>query len=249
MRQVYQTLTEPPHGNCFAAALASLLDTSLDEVPNFHALTLAHGVDDSSVNFYVRVQEFLACRGLTMFEYSTREQEPALDSVPYVKFGMSWEQIADVVKGRSAGGYYIAGVPSKRINDALHAIVIDTEFKPVHDPNADNVGKPPYTSADLVSCIVVEPALNIAAPVLADDVVDFTKLHELSNKELVKLANEEHVKLVRTTALRNRSKYTDYEQHEQKKHEAELRRKRWRELKRELATRSPQYIRTEPKIL
>jgi hypothetical protein len=35
MIPVYQTIFEPPHGNCLQAAIASLLECSLDGVPNF----------------------------------------------------------------------------------------------------------------------------------------------------------------------------------------------------------------------
>ena len=35
MKSVHQTITRPPRGNCFAACVASILELSLDEVPNF----------------------------------------------------------------------------------------------------------------------------------------------------------------------------------------------------------------------
>lgn len=35
MKPVYQTIFTPPHGNCFQASVASLLELELDDVPNF----------------------------------------------------------------------------------------------------------------------------------------------------------------------------------------------------------------------
>jgi hypothetical protein len=38
MIKVYQTIVDKHHGNCMQAAIASLLELSLEEVPNFNIL-------------------------------------------------------------------------------------------------------------------------------------------------------------------------------------------------------------------
>jgi hypothetical protein len=35
MKPVYQTILEPPRGNCFSACVASIFEVSLEDVPNF----------------------------------------------------------------------------------------------------------------------------------------------------------------------------------------------------------------------
>lgn len=35
MKPVHQTIFKPPHGNCLQAAVASLMELELDDVPNF----------------------------------------------------------------------------------------------------------------------------------------------------------------------------------------------------------------------
>lgn len=54
MKPVFQTIDDPPHGNCMQAAIASILELSLEDVPNF-----AKAADmDEAIN------EFLAPFGL-----------------------------------------------------------------------------------------------------------------------------------------------------------------------------------------
>ncbi len=55
MKPVYQTVLAPPDGNCFAACVASILEMSIEDVPNYTA-------DD----WYERWQEWFAQLNLTL---------------------------------------------------------------------------------------------------------------------------------------------------------------------------------------
>lgn len=56
MIPVHQTLTETGEGNCLSASLASVLELSLDEVPDF--------VKEHGLNYYHAVNEWLSQFGL-----------------------------------------------------------------------------------------------------------------------------------------------------------------------------------------
>lgn len=59
MREVQQTIFEPPLGDCFRACIASILDLEIDDVPNFNE----HGDD-----WWCAFGKWLASRGMVAFE-------------------------------------------------------------------------------------------------------------------------------------------------------------------------------------
>ena len=61
MIPVYQSLPDPVSGDCLSACLASLLELRLEDVPRFFG---AHKTD---VCWYLRLDEWLAARGLRLF--------------------------------------------------------------------------------------------------------------------------------------------------------------------------------------
>lgn len=48
---------------------------------------------------------------------------------------MYWETLDKLSRNESPTGYMIASVPSKMCKGVCHAVVIDSEFNLVHDPN------------------------------------------------------------------------------------------------------------------
>mgnify|MGYP006450460919 CR=1 FL=1 len=66
MMPVYQTVLEPPHGNCLQACIASLFELPLEDVPNF----MAYGS-----GWRTKYRKFLKTFGLKSLLYSSREAQ------------------------------------------------------------------------------------------------------------------------------------------------------------------------------
>lgn len=62
MLPVYQTILEPPGGNCLQACVASILEIGLDEVPNFADKMNFEDLDDSS--WWTYYEDYLEMHGL-----------------------------------------------------------------------------------------------------------------------------------------------------------------------------------------
>lgn len=107
------------YGDCHRAALASLLDLQLDDVPHF-----MHGLGPDDGETFNRAQEvFLRTRGLTpiVFAISADTLDIVLEQCEI------W----------NPGVYYLLGGESA--NDCGHTVVAGCG-KIVHDPSRDNVG-------------------------------------------------------------------------------------------------------------
>lgn len=79
MKPVYQTLTGRPFGNCMQAAIASILELSLEDVPNF---TMAMDMDEA-------VNEFLAPLGFGIVNMEPNEDYPWSPSGYHLLYGKS----------------------------------------------------------------------------------------------------------------------------------------------------------------
>lgn len=84
MKPVYQTITVGPLSNCLQAAIASLLEMPLEDVPNFN--------EYSSVEWYQRMLDWFEGRGLGLLRV--------------------WE--AGLSRAFSRSGYYLTTVKSPR---------------------------------------------------------------------------------------------------------------------------------------
>jgi hypothetical protein len=129
MKPVYQTLTEVDpargrYGNCFQAAIASVLEMELDAVPHFAQLgceaTIARGVapedafKNSSDWFYL-LNDWLKPRGLSYIEFTEPE---------------NWSEAIT-----SRLGYHLIVGLSPR-GEHAH-VVVGEAGRVVHDPRAD----------------------------------------------------------------------------------------------------------------
>lgn len=114
MKPVDQTIFGWPSGNCFAACVASILELSLDEVPNF-MLNHETWFDDT--------YRWLAARGYTVL-YVKRDAVASgqVDPRPLIE----------------AGHYFILGGLSPR-GEHLHC-VIEHRNVVVHDPHPSRAG-------------------------------------------------------------------------------------------------------------
>lgn len=121
MRPVLQTKFYDPtlpvdeqRGNCLQAALASLLDLPLDEVPHFIQDHVNHdGETDHAWNWWHCMRKWLRNRGLSITSAGVRAPEP--------------------------GEYVLATGPSPR-GKGIHHAVISCDGLLAHDPHPDGTG-------------------------------------------------------------------------------------------------------------
>ena len=99
MNKVMQRVSDQGRGDCLTACLATLMDLTIDEVPNFRAMAADHPSDDQSI-FYER---WLKPRGLKLiwiWDYHT---------------SLHWIHLA--------GTHCIFTMPSQRFEGGQHAVV------------------------------------------------------------------------------------------------------------------------------
>jgi hypothetical protein len=137
MTPVFQTIISGTEGNCMQAAIASLIDLPLEEVPNFK---------ESGVHWHRDMCKFLWDAG---YEYQGSIRNPK-------DFGSWGKDDLDKVAERSPGldGHYFAVVYSPAFADfrlfntnecvTTHAVIVDADCNIVHDPNPANAGRVVY---------------------------------------------------------------------------------------------------------
>jgi hypothetical protein len=117
MHKIYQTIVEKGKGNCMQAAIASLFDLTLDEVPNFI---------NFNENASYELLKFIRKKGYEFCYIS--------------KHGRNLEEMIKIAKfDGGAGGYFYASVPSQTFEGVSHAVIVDTDLNVVHDPNPNQL--------------------------------------------------------------------------------------------------------------
>ena len=130
MIPVYQTVLTKENGNCYAACLASILECSLEDVPNFMA--------DGSDEFDNLLNKWAGDTNFTIMSINMHRD------IPYIT-----ESFKDV--------YSIGTIQSPRFENTLHAVVCKG-FEIVHDPHPDV--RPPYTADVLHFDVFIVRDLN-----------------------------------------------------------------------------------------
>lgn len=115
MKKVYQTLVDNKRGNCMQAAVASLLELELEQVPNF----IEAGEEWGKIWF-----GFWKDQGLE--DYPVEISKDVHDTTLL-------KRVAEFDGGFN--GYFYATVPSQTFEDTTHAVIVDKNLKVVHDPN------------------------------------------------------------------------------------------------------------------
>lgn len=122
MKPVYQTISNSINGNCLAATIASLLEKTIEDVPNF--------VD--SAEWFTVMQEFMFKSGYIYDGYLINGNRTDLSADEKLKNEWFQEQLPEY---GSINGFYDAVVFSKNFPGQYHAIVCDRNFNIVHDPS------------------------------------------------------------------------------------------------------------------
>lgn len=136
MKKVYQTIVDKDHGNCMQAAIASLLELELEEVPDFNEFSKNGNTDfKNTLHGFIISYNYDAC---TINRRHNRDTE-FLKKVARFDGGVN--------------GYFYASVPSQTYPDRTHAVIVDMDLNIVHDPNPN--GKALNLSPDDVIDILV----------------------------------------------------------------------------------------------
>ena len=140
MTPVFQTTfsdeNNPKTGNCMQAAIASLLDLSLEDVPNFIEF------DDG---YYKPLYKLLCEQGYSYDGVLFNKNYSTINTPTYECFNeRKWHRRSiltpkKLYKEPGADGFFYAGVLSpglfKWSSQITHAVIIDKDFNIVHDPN------------------------------------------------------------------------------------------------------------------
>ncbi|MBV5326144.1 MAG: hypothetical protein JZU65_00685 [Chlorobium sp.] len=139
MKKVFQSRIEKKHGTCMQAAIASLFDMFIEDVPNF--IELGEQWFDEMVKFYeLRGYDFQCFNPRGDIELT--KQALAIDG--------------------GVNGYWFAVVPSVNLGpETTHAVIIDKDMNVVHDPNPNNYGHV-YKHEDIISIDVVGKGWHVS---------------------------------------------------------------------------------------
>lgn len=150
MIKKFQTDTSKGSGNCMQAAIASLLEKDMDEVPNFAEF------EDQ----FPLLKELIEGEG---YKYEGTLHNKNWSSLLAPTGGcfedVKWYRpsiISDRYLHRQEGvqGYFYAGVLSPHYFDwkdiGTHAVIIDKDYNIVHDPNPEYANIKQYPLADIL---------------------------------------------------------------------------------------------------
>jgi hypothetical protein len=117
MKKIFQTIIDKDHGNCMQAAIASLLDLELNEVPNF--IEFKNDFNNTTIGW-------LSKKGYSpTYIHKYRHDEEMLKRIALFDGGVN--------------KYFYAIVPSQTYKDTSHAVVVDINLNVVHDPNPNQL--------------------------------------------------------------------------------------------------------------
>lgn len=149
MKKVFQTVVDKGKGNCMQAALASLFDLELEQVPNFADYGLTDG------KWFAPFYEFIATQGYeyngTLYNVKDSLIRGLTEWYEQVKDKSRMNEIKDLI---GVNGLFYASVYSPKFFDlkdkhpSTHAVLIDKNFNIVHDPNPEYQAIKTYPKAE-----------------------------------------------------------------------------------------------------
>ena len=118
MRKVYQDDFSPAKGNALQAAVASIFDLSLVEVPNF--IESPYGYESAIQAFYQRIEEDGQTIKINLLDDAWVQMQTSLDA---------YRDRICILRGKSPRGDFGHVVVSRH--------TIDGNFEMIHDPHPD----------------------------------------------------------------------------------------------------------------
>lgn len=117
MTPVFQTVVDKDNGNCMQAAIASMFDMELDDVPNFVEWS-------SSSEWYFRYCDFMESMGFDVETVSCN-----LELISKIEL---YRELANQI---AVSGAIYASVKSSIFDGGAHAVLINNVGVVIHDPN------------------------------------------------------------------------------------------------------------------
>ena len=139
MKKVFQTIVDNKHGNCMQAAIATLFNKKLEEVPNF--------IEQDE--YFKPLHKFITDNGYSYDGILYNKNYTNLLSPSQSCFKkVIWSKHSVITKKRlykenGINGLFYAGVLSPKYfnwssgTTITHAVIIDRDYNIVHDPNYD----------------------------------------------------------------------------------------------------------------
>jgi hypothetical protein len=122
MKKVFQTIVgngseSHERGNCMQAAIASLFELELEDVPNF--IILETGKGEANLSMWQFIMD-----------------KTGIFATVFGTFDTPIEKYKEICKfDGGIGGYFYASVKSQTFEGTSHAIIVDSNMNVVHDPN------------------------------------------------------------------------------------------------------------------
>lgn len=138
MKKVYQSRVDKSHGTCMQAAMASLFEMFIEDVPNFIEM---------GDEWWYNLRKFYKERGYSHGCYNPNGK------IDTAKKALEFDG--------GINGYWFASVESVNLGkDVWHAVIIDKDLNVVHDPNPNNYGHV-YKPEDILSIDVCKDNWHI----------------------------------------------------------------------------------------
>lgn len=138
MKRVYQTIVDKGHGNCMQAAIASLFEKELEEVPKF--IELKDG-------WFKPMYEFLNKNGYEYHGMLHNRIYTILNTPTHECFNeLKWLNRCimtpkKLYREQGVDGLFYAAVLSPNYftwnENTTHAVIIDQDYNIIHDPNKE----------------------------------------------------------------------------------------------------------------
>ena len=154
MKKVYQTVIDKTIGNCMQATIASLLDLELNVVPNF--------ILEPKNNWFQTMYRFLKDNGYEFNGTLYNIEDSRIRGEYHSSYMEHYNKIINsdnkdnnlerLKNSKGIDGFFYASVYSPRFVNLMdkhptgHAVIIDSSFNIVHDPNPNykDIIKYPY---------------------------------------------------------------------------------------------------------
>lgn len=151
MKKVFQTVVGKGHGNCMQAAVASLFDCELEEVPNFI---------EYKDGWFKPLYEFMIPRGYD-YEGMLHNKVHSMLMNPTSECFMKtkWHKPHMITRGKlykeqGINELFLASVFSPKLftwaDNVTHAVIIDKDYNILHDPNPAYKGILQYPLAEIL---------------------------------------------------------------------------------------------------
>lgn len=116
MKKVYQTIVDKDHGNCMQAAIASLFELELNQVPNF--------VEMPNDKWFLECMQLFRNYGYEICAFNINNHKLTDEEKLYL-----------MEHDGGVNGYWHASVNSLTLPGCTHSVLVDKYLNVVHDPN------------------------------------------------------------------------------------------------------------------